>query len=155
LSGSRLAGLLIAAVLGSFAAGVAVGLALPAAWSAIGGGAEPHHPDDQYLRRMTERYRLSKEQVRVLRMVLFARDQEIRKIFDDDPQRLPKPLDREYRDALSRANERIEHVLDPDQRRLYLADLAIGEDGSAMARPTGIRDDSRSAADPTRGGDGK
>ena len=112
---------LIAAGLGCLGAGFGLGLAFPAVVEAVS-DRPTHDPDEAYVRQMARRYKLTQDQVRLLRMVQLKRRQEIIQIFQNDPQRLPEPMYREYRDVMARANARIEQVLDQEQRRRFVAE---------------------------------
>ena len=102
-------------------AGFGLGLAFPAVVEAVS-DRPTHDPDEAYVRQMARRYKLTQDQVRLLRMVQLKRRQEIIQIFQNDPQRLPEPMYREYRDVMARANARIEQVLDQEQRRRFVAE---------------------------------
>lgn len=126
----------VAAAATSFIAGIGVGLAVPPILAVVA-PAEQHDFDERYVRHLTARYGLDREQVQQVRMVLEAKDLEKRRALLHDLEQLPDPL----RDAVRRADrvaeERIKYVLTDTQRERFLRDSELplggaGAEGSAQ-----------------------
>ncbi len=132
MSGKRLGTWFTAAVIASFAAGVAAGLVLPRAIEAFAGSGELG-PNEAYVRELTERYGLDTDQMRLLRMVLESRERELASL---DPR---SKADESRALAVNlRAQERIKYVLNGDQRARFLHDSEL--DGSRSGARPGVED---------------
>ena len=114
IAGTGLAGL---------CAGLALGWAIPTAIDAwlpedpAGGNAATLN----YF--MAENYGLTREQRRLIRMVLEARDRDMLKEYRKHAQNLPATLKTQIMDTRRLADERIYAVLSDNQREQYLDDL--------------------------------
>ena len=108
---------ILGVALGSFAAGMVVGFALPELLAADGPGETP---EQQYARNLIERYGLSAAQERSLRLVM-QRDRERKlEIFDTaDWSQLPAKLRNEHLAARRSTEQRIRALLDERQREQY------------------------------------
>lgn len=111
---------ILAATLGSFAAGMNVGLAVP---KVLAAGARVPTPDDLYVGDLVDRYGLTAAQERSLRLVLqSARDEEISIYTGAEASRLPPDIRREVLAVRSRTEQRIRALLDEGQRARFDAD---------------------------------
>jgi hypothetical protein len=125
VSGRRHGGWFAAAVLASFAAGIAIGLAVPRAADALGANRD-RGPNDAYVREITRRYDLDAGQVRLLRMVLESRDRELAGLDPRSPEGEARALA-----ANLRTQERIKYVLNAEQRARFLQDSELAEPPSS------------------------
>lgn len=112
---------LLGGLLAVFVAGVVFGLALPRAGELLF-GAEPESGEEFYVRELTDRYALDRDQVELVRMVLASRTAEYLRVLLADQGRLPQDLQQLVVEADRRAQERIKFVLTEDQRRRFLRD---------------------------------
>lgn len=118
---------ILGAALGSFAAGMIVGVVVPRVVAAETGVLSA---DAGYVRDMVASYGLSAAQERSLRLVLQAwRDDEIAILKSAEATQLPEPIQRRLLAARSQLEKRIRTLLDPQQRLRY----------DAASRPTDIR----------------
>ena len=111
---------ILAAALGSFAAGMAIGFLVPELSAADRGrqGAAGHY--EQYARQLVERYGLSPEQERLLRMVLQEDERLENQILRDaDWSEMPPALNQQRLSLKRRTEQRIRYVLDEQQRERY------------------------------------
>lgn len=112
---------ILGAALGSFGAGMNVGLLIPK----LAAGDEALLPDHlrhdlNYVERMVGSYGLSAEQARTLRQVLQAmRDEELKVLREADTAQLPRALQSKLLAARDRAEQRLRAVLTPQQRHRY------------------------------------
>lgn len=114
--------LLLAA--GSFAAGLVLGLLLPGAVSALDGGEAAADPQQDYVRRMAADFGLSKDQERVLHMVVATRqDEELGVLRRADFEQLPAALQTQIKNVRRREVERIRALLNPAQLLRYDAQV--------------------------------
>ena len=126
----RLGRWVVGAAAAAFAAGLAVGLALPRVADAV---ATPPRADadERYVRDLGDRYDLSAAQTELIRMVLEAREGERMRLLLGDTGRLPEQIQIELGSVDLRANERIKYVLTDEQRERFLHDEAAPLTGSA------------------------
>ncbi|MEZ6035865.1 MAG: hypothetical protein R3F29_00190 [Planctomycetota bacterium] len=111
---------ILAVALGSFAAGVVLGVAVPELW------AQSRHestPEEHYVHEMATRFGLSNAQTRSLRLVLqHDRERQLEILRTADWGQLPPEL-QNRRLKEQRATElRILQILDDRQRALYERD---------------------------------
>lgn len=102
----------------AFAAGIAVGLAIPVAVQAMSPRPAPFGPDEVYVGQLAELYGLSSSQVRTLRMILATEIAETTEILRRQPENLPP----EVRKVRRRTDERIRAMLSEEQRAAYERD---------------------------------
>lgn len=124
-SGARL----VAVAASCLGAGIALGLAIPVV-AATFSEREPR-PDEDYVRQLADRYELSDDQARRIRMVLHQRDLDHRQLLSD-LRALPDELRRQVIEIDRRAEERIKFVLTPAQRERFLRDSGPGGDPPAV-----------------------
>ena len=104
--------------------GMAVGWAVPRAidlWLSgdpMGGNAET-------VKILAQKYGLTREQQRQIRMVLRARDRDMLEKYRTYAQKLPETLQSQIMSMRRHADERIYAALSEDQRERYLQDLII------------------------------
>lgn len=111
---------ILGATLGSFAAGMNVGLVLPKVFAADGGSRTP---EGEYVRDLVERYQLTAAQERSLRLVLqSAHDEEIAIYSGAEPSQLPPAIRNRVLAVRGRTEQRIRAVLDDGQRARFDAD---------------------------------
>ena len=112
---------LIRTALACFAAGLAVGLAIPVATAAFT-TPEPQG-DERYVQQMAETYRLRPSQVRLLRAIMAekaARDRDLWRTFAD---KLPAEMRSQRKTITDWVDMMVEGLLDPGgQRERFLAD---------------------------------
>jgi hypothetical protein len=105
-----------------FAAGMACGLALPRIVDLVRGPRGPIDPDEVFVRELANRYDLSSDQVRSLRMILAAEWMKTKEIIRDKPPPEAAPLRR-------LTDQRIEALLSAEQCEKYQRDKRIRESG--------------------------
>lgn len=111
---------ILGATLGSFAAGMNVGLVLPKVFAADKGAPAP---EAEYVRDLVRRYGLTSAQERSLRLVLqSARDEEIAVYSGAEASQLPPAIRNRVLAVRSRTEQRIRAVLDDGQRSRFDAD---------------------------------
>ena len=111
---------ILGATLGSFAAGMNVGLVLPDIAAADRGAAVP---DADYVRDLAATYGLSAAQERSLQLVLLSQREEGMAIYRRlQIPGLPPEIQREVLALHNRTLERIRIVLDAEQRARFDAD---------------------------------
>ncbi len=111
---------ILGAALGSFAAGMNVGLVVPRVFAADGGMPAP---DADYVRDLRVRYQLTSAQERTLRLVLqSARDEEIAIYTGAETAQLPPAIRSRVLAVRSRTEQRIRALLDVRQRAQFDAD---------------------------------
>lgn len=102
-----------------FAAGIAVGLAVPKIYDAVRGPAETIDPDERYVRYVTEHYELTPAQVRSLRMVLAVDAAEHRDLMRRaKPEEMPPGVAK----LRTRTDDRIRVLLTDEQREKFNQD---------------------------------
>jgi hypothetical protein len=115
---------ILGATLGSFAAGMNVGLVLPKVFAADSwstNGAPP--AEAEYVRDLVARYGLSAAQERSLRFVLLSdREEQIAVYSRSELSQLPPAIRNQVLLVRSRTEQRIRAVLDADQRARFDAD---------------------------------
>lgn len=104
-----------------FSAGVGAGLVLPRVLAA-GARESALDSDEEYVRRFTGEYGLSQAQAQLLRTILAARRLEEDRVLRSNLESYPPEVQARYRDAGRRVDQRIEGILDENQRRRFLAD---------------------------------
>ncbi|MCB9879122.1 MAG: hypothetical protein H6835_16120 [Planctomycetes bacterium] len=111
---------ILAVALGSFAAGVVLGVAVPELWAQ---GRHEQTPEEDYVHEMATRYGLNAAQTRSLRLVLqHDRERQLEILRTADWSQLPPEL-QNRRLKEQRATElRILQILDERQRALYERD---------------------------------
>lgn len=112
---------ILGAALGSFGAGMNVGLLIPKL-AADGDAPVPDHlrQDLDYVERLVGGYGLSAAQAQTLRQVLQAmREEELRVLREADAAQLPRALQTKLLAAHDRAEQRLRAVLTPEQRQRY------------------------------------
>lgn len=127
---------ILAVALGSFAAGMVIGVALP---GMIAARPAADTPEQQYVREMAERYGLTAAQQRSLRLILqHDREQELEILSSADWGQLPKVLLNRRLEGQRMTERYIEALLDERQLALYQKDsrpLGAGLDaGASRAR---------------------
>ena len=127
---------LLGACAGWCAAGLMIGLAVPKVMDLL---ADPvAGPDEDYIRRMTETYGLSRDQQELLRTVLLARFVDQRNIYEaaarDDWDKLPPYMASQLRAAYQRAEQRVEALLDDYQRERFAKDRAAANPPRASGK---------------------
>lgn len=150
------------AFLSTFGAGVVVGLLVPAAREALA-APDFEDPDELYVREMAIQYGLDSRQVRLLRMVLRARDAEHREVLMHDVEQLPLALRRDIQDVHRRAEERIKSLLTPAQLTRFSQDsrpapgvgpgrrsAGSGDPNSSRAPDGAPEDESSQASEPNQ-----
>ena len=113
----------LAAVAASFVAGLGAGGLLVRI--ADRSAAEPSDRNAAIVRHYAERYDLSREQVRQVRMVLAAKDAELQEILSSNRGLLPGPVQKKVGAVDLVAEERIKSVLNEAQRRRFLQDSTL------------------------------
>lgn len=120
---------ILGAALGSFLAGMNVGLAAPRLFA----DPEPT-PDDDYVHSMVADYGLSTEQHRLLRFAMLKwREEELALIKTVEADQLPAVIQGRLLQARGKMERRIFAILDEEQRERY--DLATRHDPTG--NPTG------------------
>lgn len=123
---------ILGAALGSFAAGMNVGLAIPGARAAFDGdvGVPAYVQEDQdYVRQIVRRYGLSSAQERSLRLVVqAAREEELQALSSAEAAQLPAALQNKLLAARSRAEQRLRVLLTEAQCARYDADSRPRQD---------------------------
>lgn len=113
---------------GWFAAGIAIGLAVPGALERLRPSAAESDPDEDYVSRMTAEYQLTRDQQELLRLVRSAQVREQRAIYEraarDDWEQLPKGMASQLRLANQKAEQRVEALLTDSQRERFVRDRA-------------------------------
>ncbi len=118
---------ILGAVMGSFAAGMSVGLLVSQAMAAP---VEIRPVDGDYLRDMVSTYGLTAKQERQLRFVLQkGREEEIAILTSTEATQLPESVQSRLLGARRRMEQRTQALLDDRQRALY----------EAASRPTESR----------------
>jgi hypothetical protein len=111
---------ILGATLGSFAAGMNVGLVLPKVFAGSGGALTP---EAQYVRDLVERYHLTSAQERQLRLVLQSgREEELAVYSSTEASQLPPPIRNRVLAIRNHTEQRIRVVLDDHQRAQFDAD---------------------------------
>ena len=109
---------ILAAALGSFAAGMNVGLAAPSSLAAT--DAADDSADDAYVHAMVSDYDLSRAQQAGLRMVLQScRQAEMAAFRTAEIEMLPESIQRALLQARDLCERRIQAILDDGQRARY------------------------------------
>lgn len=108
---------ILGVTLGSFAAGMSVGLVVTKVASAQG---EKSGVDADYVRELVTTYGLSSGQERLLRFALQSwREEEIAVLTSAEATQLPEPIQRRLLQASRQLEQRIRALLDPEQRARY------------------------------------
>ena len=116
-----------------FGAGIAVGLVAPDVVKAMS-AAENWDADEEFVRRFREEYDLTTEQVEQLRMILISREEEqMRHISGFGYDRLPGDLQRLLNGVQTKADRRIQFILNEEQRKQYQDEL--DKKGDPWPRP--------------------
>lgn len=111
---------ILAVALGSFAAGMVLGFALP---GMIAARPAADTPEQRYVREMAERYDLTGAQQRSLRLILqHDREQELAILSSAEWNQLPKVLLNRRLEAQRMTERYIEALLDERQLALYRRD---------------------------------
>jgi hypothetical protein len=111
---------ILGATLGSFAAGMNVGLVIPKVFA---GDHAVATPEDQYVRDLALTYGLTTSQERSLRLVLqSAREQEMAVYNGAEASQLPPAIRTQVLRIRSKTEQRIRAVLDDRQRTQFDAD---------------------------------
>lgn len=110
---------ILGAALGSFLAGMNVGLVIPKVVVAC--DAEAGVPDyEDYVRRIATEFKLSADQEHSLRLVMQAEEEEVnRALRSADVQQLPKEIRNKLLAARSRSEQRLRAMLTAAQRERY------------------------------------
>lgn len=107
---------ILGAAVGSFAAGMNVGLIAPDLFAA----APVPDQDETYMRSMAVDYELTAAQQKSVRLVMLHWRQQERQIFDSvDPAQLPDAARGRILQERGLLEQRIRAVLDEDQRERY------------------------------------
>jgi hypothetical protein len=102
-----------------FGAGIAVGLVVPDVVEALSVD-ESQDADEEFIERFTEEYDLTSEQVGLLSMILASREEEeMRQFSSFGHLNLPPELQRRLEGVNKRADDRIQQILNEEQRKLY------------------------------------
>lgn len=108
---------ILGAAVGSFAAGVSVGLIAPNVVDANGG---PPSADDVYVADMVAAYGLRSDQERGLRLVLqAAREEEIAVLKSAETEQLPPPIQARLLQVRGQLEKRLRKLLDAKQLERY------------------------------------
>lgn len=128
---------ILAVALGSFAAGMVLGIALPDVLTRPTAAATP---EQGYVSEMAQRYGLSAAQQRSVRLILqHRREQELEILSSAELNQLPQGLQNRWLAAQSMTERRIRAVLDEQQLALYERDSrplpnALGRLGTSADR---------------------
>lgn len=111
---------ILGAALGSFAAGMNVGLLVP---KVLASGTDVPAPESEYVRDLAAKYALTSDQERRIRLVLQGgRNEEINVLSSTEATQLPPPIHNRLLAVRSRTEQRIRAVLDDEQRARYDVD---------------------------------
>lgn len=123
---------ILAAGLGTFAAGMSVGIAIPRVAAACDDPAGPRQAELEYARNLSRTYELSSKQQRSLGMVLQSSSREEAAVRAEvEYSQLPAEVQRRLLLVRSRTEKRIRALLDDDQRARYDRD----REGRAAGAP--------------------
>ena len=128
---------ILGAALGSFAAGMNVGLLVP---RVLAGGTEVPAPESEYVRDLVAKYALTSDQERRIRLVLQGgRNEEINVLSSTEATQLPPPIHNRLLAVRSRTEQRIRAVLDDEQRARYDVDSRPGNGTPSSSGPVDRR----------------
>jgi hypothetical protein len=118
---------ILGAALGTFSAGVSVGMAVPKVEAALDATGSPRDPDADYVAMLTEKYGLSARQRRSLAIVVAqGRRDEVAVLEEAAAMQLPPAIQGRLLAVRNLTHQRIRAVLDARQVADYDRDAAAG-----------------------------
>jgi hypothetical protein len=118
---------ILGAALGTFSAGVSVGMAVPKVEAALDAAGSPSDPDADYVAMLTEKYGLTARQRRSLAIVVAqGRRDEVAVLEEAAAMQLPPAIQGRLLAVRNLTHQRIRAVLDARQVADYDRDAAAG-----------------------------